>query len=182
MVDSLPTVRDTEELITIEQILDKRRKALDEKELWSVLNECLCAIDDALTANSKEFIKFSISPDTVGINRKNGKVQFVKSAKDIDDLYIAPEVPLTASSQVFSVGIVLLYCASYGIKTSDELPEVAVDFLGVIESMTRNDSDSRMKLKEASKIADEKCLIPSNLVCKKMVSEWKTFEVKVHEY
>ncbi|CAD5117608.1 DgyrCDS6364 [Dimorphilus gyrociliatus] len=176
MVDSLPTVRDTEELITIEQILDKRRKALGEKELWSVLNECLTAVDDALAANSKEFIKFSISPDTVGINTKNGKIQFVKSSKEIDDLYTAPEVPLNASSQVFSIGIVLLYCASYGIKASDELPEVAVDFLGIIESMTRNDYASRMKLTEALKIVEERCLIPSNLVCKKMVSEWKTFE------
>ncbi|KAL8607917.1 hypothetical protein ACOMHN_005472 [Nucella lapillus] len=152
--DSATYNSESDETVTLSEIVMGREVTLREEEVWALCREC-CLTLEFVHSTQELFQSLVITPETVAFDR-DGNVCFLDMDTDPDPLYIPPEYEedgASYKSHLFSLGTTLLFAVEYATNDDnnnddddDNSKSLSQDVRDLLTHLTQADPDSRPDL------------------------------------
>uniref|UniRef100_H3APL9 Kinase non-catalytic C-lobe domain containing 1 n=1 Tax=Latimeria chalumnae TaxID=7897 RepID=H3APL9_LATCH len=163
--ETLPTVLEDEENVSLADILSLRDRCLTEQDIWAVCLECCFSMKSI--SHSSLFQTLCVTPDTLAFNT-NGNVCFMEQlSDDPEGAFVAPEFDITGNTlkaHIYSLGLTLKVASEYVIEPEVK-PEISQDLTNLLEQMQQENPEHRPDTESIISLCEEKlqCIVPASI-------------------
>ncbi|XP_046360617.2 kinase non-catalytic C-lobe domain-containing protein 1-like isoform X1 [Haliotis rufescens] len=133
-----------EEALSLLEVLSSRNSCITELEVWALCRECALTLE-YMQSEPDLYQGLCITPETVAFDQ-TGSVCFLDLGIEPDAFYVPPEYQHdghTYKSQLFSLGMTMLYAVEH---QDEHKPELSQKLTNLLSRLTADDQNQRPEL------------------------------------